>query len=271
MAIDSVDSQNLATLTEEVGRMSNTVDELLEMIKNSGGQGGNVAAGIAQHNNSPVAHELIWAKIGVVTEITVSKTFAAQAGAKYLVEVWGGGGSGGGVQGADNAYGNGAGGGSSGGYVRKIITFAQAANVPVTIGAGGLGIVGDSADGGASSFGSYLTAAGGLKGGRGGAVANAARAAVGGGASGVGSNPGLAAVIYNSASPASSYTAGGHGGGSEVGRSGSARGVNPNETGGAGFDAAGYNAGGGGAAAFGNNSFKGGDGAPGLVRITRLA
>ena len=271
MALDPVDSQNLALLTEEVGRLSNTVDELLEMIKSSGGQGEDVAAGIAAHNNNADVHAALLAKMGVVTEFVASGAFTAAAGAKYLVEVWAGGGPGGSAKGAAGAYTAVAGGGSSGGYVDAVISFANEETVPVIIGAGGTSTLSNNTPGGDSSFGSYLTAKGGLSGN---SVTNSANQVLttGGAApSGPGSNPGSPAILYNVSSLSTSNGGSGHGGASKVGQPGALVSAGPSLAGSAGRNATGYNAGGGGAAAGGNNSYTGGNGAPGLVRITRIA
>ena len=271
MALDPNDSKNLALLTEEVGQLANTVDELLEMVKNSGGQGGDIAAGIAGHNNSATVHAALRAKIGVVTEITASRNFSAEAGVKYLVEVWAGGGPGGFAIGADGAYTAVAGGGSSGGYVSAVIGFAQSENVPVAIGAGGTSVVGNNTPGGDSSFGSYLTAKGGLSGMSASNSAGQVRSTGGGASSGSGSNPGLSAVLFNVSTLSGSNGGSGHGGPSAAGQPGASVSAGPSLAGSNGRNAVGRNAGGSGAAAFGNNSYAGGNGAPGLVRITRIA
>lgn len=76
------------------------------------------------------------------------------------VEAWGGGGGG---NGSTAAFSRGAGGGG-GGYSTRVFRLADlAANVTVTIGAGGAGVVGnsDGSNGGNTSFGTHLTAFGG--------------------------------------------------------------------------------------------------------------
>lgn len=239
--------------------------------------GGDIDAKIDAHDSSQGAHaaafEALRAKIGVVTEFTSSGTFAAEAGAKYMVEVWGGGGSGGYSIGASNAYFHGAGGGSSGVYGREIITFAANENVAVTIGAGGVSTIGSATNGGASSFGSYMSAPGGLAGESWSpAMAGMARIQAGGSSAGPGSNPGGDAILNNPL-VVSGGGKSGNGGISLRGRGGNrvALGGGNGNAATNGEAAPGRAGGGSGGCTTGAGQAKGGDGAPGLARITRLA
>lgn len=98
-----------------------------------------------------------------IQTFTTSGTYTPTAGTKkIIVEVVGGGG-GGGAGNIDNSFG---GGGAGGGYARKMINVS-ALTVPetVTIGAGGgAGAEGGGSSGGATSFGSHVSANGGSAG-----------------------------------------------------------------------------------------------------------
>lgn len=96
-----------------------------------------------------------------VQTFTTSGTYTPTVGTAFVVvEVLGAGGAGGGVPTAAGGTTAGAGGGS-GGYGRKRITSGFS-GATVTVGAGGIGATGASGgNGAASSFGAFLTAAGG--------------------------------------------------------------------------------------------------------------
>lgn len=105
--------------------------------------------------------------IGPPKIFTSSGTYAPTPGTKkILIEVQGAGGGGGGA-GATTATGYSAGGnGAGGGYAMSLLDVAADAitSVPVIVGAGGLGGNGSptgGSDGGASNFGSFITAGGG--------------------------------------------------------------------------------------------------------------
>ena len=108
---------------------------------------------------------------------TEDGTYTAPYTGNYLVIACGGGGSGG--TGDGNCKGGGGGGGS--GFVYKVVRLSKGESVDVTIGAGGHTYAGENVDGSAgepTSFGNYLTAAGGgggksySHGGKGGAGVN---------------------------------------------------------------------------------------------------
>lgn len=87
-------------------------------------------------------------------------TVLQQRGGWVEVLVVGGGGGGSGYSVADGNTGCAGGGGQ---VIRKIVQVFES-SVPITVGAGGMGASGMPEDGKASSFGSYVTAAGGFGG-----------------------------------------------------------------------------------------------------------
>jgi hypothetical protein len=96
---------------------------------------------------------------GWMQEFTANGTFVVPAGVtRVFVRAWGGGGAGNSTSNGD--YPGGAGG--AGGYGEGVYDVTPGASIAVTCGAGGVG-----AAGGASSFGSHLTAGGGGRGGMG--------------------------------------------------------------------------------------------------------
>lgn len=93
--------------------------------------------------------------------ITTTSTYTVPAGATLLrVHVIGGGAAGGG---SSVVFGGGGGGGAGGYSMGYIDDLVGGDTVSVTIGAGGVGVLGDAASnsGGTTSFGTYLTATGG--------------------------------------------------------------------------------------------------------------
>jgi hypothetical protein len=110
---------------------------------------------------------------GLTGFVITTQSFTATGAATYtppanlvyaVVEVIGGGASGGPVAGAANVYG-GAGGGGSGAYARSTLSAAQiGASQPVTVGAGGTATPTAGANGATSSFGSLVSAGGGASG-----------------------------------------------------------------------------------------------------------
>jgi hypothetical protein len=107
-----------------------------------------------------------------VQVFTSSGTYTPNAAMLFcIVEAVGGGGGGGGVSTSTSTTGRGGGGGGGAGYCRRFLSRADV--IPsqvVTIGAngGGGGVGGNGGDGGTTSFGSILTATGGLGGAAGG-------------------------------------------------------------------------------------------------------
>src|SRR3954469_22605891 len=76
---------------------------------------------------------------------TTSGTYTVPAGVTSItVEVWGGGGAGGGYQTFKNTF---AGGGSGGGYVRTVMSVTAGQTYTVTVGAGGTGSNGAGTNG----------------------------------------------------------------------------------------------------------------------------
>ena len=101
-----------------------------------------------------------------VTVFTSSGTWTKGAGTKSIeVEVVGGGGSGGGCVATGAGQFSTSSGGGGGGYGRLFIA-SPASPETVTVGAGGVGVLGGTGGaGGTSSFGSLVSATGGLQGG----------------------------------------------------------------------------------------------------------
>lgn len=213
-----------------------------------------------------------------------------------FVQCWGGGGSGGGA-----ASGS-AGGGGGGGYTEERYRASDlTSTVSVTIGAGGTaGTAGehDGNPGGATTFGSFVSAAGGLGGIKGGTTTGGSggagflgngtgiyaggvggsgvgpRSTFGGAAGGAGTNGGGNAG-------GAAYFGGGGGGGGASGGAGGAGGAGKTGYGGAGGDGGGGNpaagnasvalaGGGGGGASNGGGSVSGGVGFRGECRVWTL-
>jgi hypothetical protein len=102
----------------------------------------------------------------VRTVFTAGTTYNKPAAAKqFLIEVQAGGGAGGGAA-ATSAQGSGGGGGQGGGYACSLLAAAAlGASETITVGAGGTGVsAGTGNTGGTSSFGSLVSATGGLGG-----------------------------------------------------------------------------------------------------------
>lgn len=123
--------------------------------------------------------------------ITTSGTYTPTPGTKRInVMIIGGGGGGGGGQANSAGYVSAGSGGGAGGASRKTIDVTSSFSVSVTIGSGGAaGIFSSSqpSDGGATSFGSYMTANGGGRGSNCGSVAFGVTQLVANGGGGVSS------------------------------------------------------------------------------------
>ena len=189
----------------------------------------------------------------IVTVYTNSTTWTKPAGLRYVrVRVQAGGGGGGGVP--TNGVGNGA---SAGSYGERIIAAtAMGATVSVTVGAGGAGgAVGSNpgANGGASSFGAFVTTNGGNGGGTSGGDPGAAVAAGSGGDLNIGGQSGRAGLGSGA----------GSGGDSMLGRGGTTIGSGRKD----GAPGIGYGAGGSGGLGSGAGGSLGGAGAIGVVVV----
>jgi len=92
-------------------------------------------------------------------------SYTPTAGALFAdIEIVGGGGGGGGAAAATGQLSNG-GGGGAGGYSKYLFVSPTAQTVTIGAkGAGGVGVLGNGGDGGSTTFGSILTATGGLGG-----------------------------------------------------------------------------------------------------------
>lgn len=213
-------------------------------------------------------------------QYTTSGTFVVPAGISTVqVEAWGGGGAGGGVNGGASSTRAG-GGGSGGTFTRNTsVSVSGGTSYTVTVGAGGTGVSqADGNAGGASSFGSLVTAAGGGGGkvgtssptnGAGGGTSTGTTlnggtgAAASGGVSGAGGGgPGNTTLGGN----ASGSTGGTGGTGSITGGTGAAGRTSAST--GDGIDATGLSAGGSGGRSTNNTDRTGGDGFRGMVRVT---
>lgn len=202
-------------------------------------------------------------------EFTENGTFTAES-TKILLEMWsGGGGGGGGARNAGN-YGGG-GGGGSGRYAKKIVTVVVGTEYSVVVGVKGDGGNGgtsghpagyDAGDGGTSSLGTH-TCFGGL-GGSGGPEDGHGAGGAGGTGGTMPTYPGEAGVAGQSG------LAGGMGGTGRNGSFFSGYGGAGGNQGVPGSNAGGYCGSGGGGGSTNNptNGKAGGDGVPGLVRIT---
>jgi len=196
---------------------------------------------------------------------TSSGTYTPSSGLVYaIVEVIGGGG-GGGAAGTNTGIASVGGGGAAGGYCKKVISASDiGSSVTVTVGRGGA----SSVDGGASSFGSFMTANGGGRGATGIANTLGGSTGGGGGASSGGDVNGYGAHGGMGWWPNINVGASGAGGDSVYGQGGAPRilGGNASQTGGS---AMGRGAGGGGGAGSGAvSAAAGGAGSDGIVIVT---
>jgi hypothetical protein len=207
--------------------------------------------------------KLPWLRPGLgcsVQNFTTSGTFTVPAGVTQVeVEVWGGGaGSYASVSGVSSGIASG--GGSGGGYARKRITtnLTPGQSIPVTVGAGGNGGTtggGPASGGGTSSFGSFVSAAGGALN----YLASVTNPQNGG--TPAGSGAGGDVNLTGSAGQAAMLTQGGMGGAAPMGGS-----QNSGTTGVAGVFPGG-GASGAGTGSNGNTAYNGAAGAPGLVIV----
>lgn len=192
--------------------------------------------------------------VPTVRTYTAGATWTKPAGLQFLVvEVQAAGGAGGGS--TDNGYGAG---GSGGGYSKKTILAASlGATETVTVGAGGAGVLAATgANGGTSSFGSHLSATGGVGG------ADEGSQTTGGTGSGGDLNiPGGDGFRGGTDSVDNL----GSGGSSMFGNGGL-----PSSSGN-GDNATGYGAGGGGSLSIGSTAFTGGSGTDGIVIVTEYS
>lgn len=202
---------------------------------------------------------------------TSSGTYTPTAGTKAIrVTVVGAGGAGGGCVALSSGQFKAAGGGGSGGWARSWLTSGFS-SVPVTIGAGGLGVAGQSGgQGGTTSFGSLISITGGNGGDVGTAFSIPSMQAGGSGGITTGGNlflsngdPGNYGVSFSGANMVS-----GSGGASILGAGGDP--IPPSTS--DGNSAGGPGGGGSGAAAIGPSvANKGGSGAPGVVIVEEFA
>ncbi len=218
---------------------------------------GNIAALITAPTLSYKLPELR-PGFSIMQSFTANGSFVVPQGVTRLrVRTIGGGGGGGG-----NTTSGGGGGGGGGGYAEGVYAVGPGQVLTVTVGAAGTGGVNNSgsasgnsgANGGTTSFGAFLSAAGGT-GGQGSLSAGQGNSGSGGGGSGGAVNMTGSAGNAGHNAGASGY--GGHGGAAAAGGGG----------GGAssGLPSAGASAGGGGAGGGGN--FAGAAGAAGLVIV----
>ena len=209
---------------------------------------------------------------GQTWTITTSGTWTPPAVGRYYIRMVGGGGEGGYLYFLGSG---GAGGGASGAYSEKIIDITALTPIPVTIGAGG-----DSGftpvPAGATSFGAYLTAAGGNGGGTrnlGDGNASSWVTSDGGTPNGkAGSNPGNPGTVAYAGSTGLAAIRGGLGASSLFGAGGAGGSATASVLKSNGAAASGYGSGGGGCAiSTGGNSATGGNGSPGLIIIERIS
>ncbi|MGZ0151871.1 glycine-rich domain-containing protein [Kribbella sp. WER1] len=210
----------------------------------------------------------------------VTQTFAANgtwtkpSGAQYVeVEVVGGGGAGGGANASTAGQHSMGSGGGAGGYSFKRFNASDlGSTVPVTVGAGGAGVVGANGNGGgASSFASATAVV--ANGGGGGLYEAQSASSYGntGGASGTASGGDRSISGGGGAGGfgAAAFAIGGAGGDSFFGGGGRGVGGGGNGAAVAGADGGAYGAGGGGAqSSNGKGSVAGGAGGPGRVFVT---
>lgn len=206
-----------------------------------------------------------------VVKIEASGTYTPTPGTQFIiVEGVGGGGAGGGATVSTSGMTSIGSGGGAGGYCKSKINISEiVGSVSVTIGAGGTGVNGSSGSGGGTtSFGAFFTCAGGLAGQRAG-PANASFG-TGGGFGGVASGANILNFRGerggNAFTTYPSYTFGGNGGGGPLGTGGQYA-ANAN-----GANGYGYGSGGGGVeiSSGPTGTYRGGNGADGVVIITEF-
>lgn len=210
----------------------------------------------------------------VKQSFAASGTFICPAGVTSItIESWGAGGAGGGVDIEGSAQGGSGGGGGAYSKVSNY-TVVPGNSYSITVGVGGLGIIGDGGDGGNSFFGSNICVA---KGGKGGLANNSYGGGVGGsgtysGGNGSNSNSGLPGGGGSGAGSGSKGNNGfGASGGSAVidgGAGGDGGNKNPSEGGDGSYPGGG---GGGAKKGSGKGQRSGGAGANGMVVITYTA
>jgi hypothetical protein len=248
------------------------------------GRGSAAGAGdpqeIALGTNLTMAGTTLNATSGGLTvaiqKFTSSGTYTPMAGMTYaIVELVGGGGGGGAAYAESSSVFRVGGGGGAGGYSRKLVTAADiGASKTVTIGAGGLGGIGnvsatpaDGSAGGDTSVGVLCMA----KGGQGGFATPSSVAPAGGvggsGAAGTGDVTGSGASGgggYNGTS--AGVPAVGHGGSSYFGGGATLSSLSYDSS--TGVDATNYGSGGSGGTAYNVSGRSGGNGSAGFVIIT---
>ncbi|WP_244130877.1 hypothetical protein [Burkholderia pyrrocinia] len=212
-----------------------------------------------------------------VQRFTASGTYTRTSGANsVIVEVIGGGGAGGGSAATTSTQMSAGGGGGSGAYAKAQIP-AVPASVSVTVGAGGTASAGVSGgSGGASSFGSYVSAGGG----NGGQSSVAGTAALfggpGGGSTSISFGSGSAAIAQGQGgggdystvlSAAAASAVGGKGGASYFGGGGNAPGGGISGNPSSSFGGGGSGSANGGTA----GALAGGTGATGIVIVYEFA
>ncbi|MDT7484481.1 glycine-rich domain-containing protein [Citrobacter koseri] len=207
-----------------------------------------------------------------VKKITSSGTYNATPGTNMvIVELLGGGGSGGGTVASATGKQSFAGGGGAGAYVKAMITGGFN-GVFVTIGAGGIGVIGEvGGNGGDTKFGNNFVAGGG-KGGSG-MLATSGSLGGGEGMGGVASggniinssgHSGWSGIAYDV-----TYSVSGRGGESIMFPGGQPSGTQQMKD---GFDASEFGCGGGGAnSRAGTTAYKGGVGTQGIAIIWEYA
>ena len=205
---------------------------------------------------------------------TSSGTYTPHANMLYcIVEAWGAGGAGGGVDGATSQFLAG-GGGGSGGYSRKVCSAADiGASKSVSIGVGGTGAVGTGGGNGSStSLGTLCIALGGVGGAQATGAGASGRAGAGAG-TGTGdiAAPGTSGSHGMFNSVMTPYVPGGNGGATSLG--GNGRGPDLAGSSAIAGNAAAANTGGGGSGAVSYNTnadAAGGSGGSGYVFITEF-
>lgn len=205
-------------------------------------------------------------------KITSSSTYTASPGTRMIiVELLGGGGSGGGTVSSATGKQSFAGGGGAGAYAKAMIT-EDFDGVFVTIGAGGVGVIGATGgNGGDTKFGSNFIAGGGMGGS--GMLATSGSLGGGEGTGGIASggniinssgHSGWSGIAYDV-----TYSVSGRGGESVIFPGGQPSGTQQMKD---GFDASEYGCGGGGAnSRAGATAFKGGAGSQGIAIIWEYA
>jgi len=198
-----------------------------------------------------------------ISLVTSSGAYTPTAGATTLIALAVGGGAAGG---GSPANGTGAGGGA-GAFIIHKMSLTGVSSVSVTIGAGGAASSGaNGGNGGATSFGSYFTAGGGL-----GGQAAQSTGVNNNGQGGLGGTPTGGTWAFNgNPGDSSGYDHGGNGGPSPLGAAGLGVNVTTTPTTLPGGAALQYGAGGGGCDA-GTGPQTGGNGAPGAIMFIELS